>query len=120
YQQYVALIPDDIINQDVKDYKAYKTYYDFTTRKATPKKARKFKKVASPSRKLSPVLEEEPEEKPKQAKKPAKKSTTVPTTGVAIRDTPRESVPKKKTPAKVDRGKGMDLPSDAALLEVSQ
>ncbi|GJZ11854.1 hypothetical protein Tco_0546613 [Tanacetum coccineum] len=70
--------------------------------------------------KLSPVLVEEPAEKPKRARKPAKKSTTVPTIGVAIRDTPNESVPKKKTPSKVDRGKGMDLLSDAALLEVAQ
>ncbi|GJT38064.1 hypothetical protein Tco_0937929 [Tanacetum coccineum] len=100
--------------------KAYMTYYDFATGKATPNKARKFKKVALPSRNLSPVLEEEPAEKPKPAKKPAKKSTTVPTTGVAIRDTPSESVPKKKTPAKVDRGKGMDLLSDVALLEAAQ
>ncbi|GKE27216.1 hypothetical protein Tco_1442600, partial [Tanacetum coccineum] len=92
YQQYGALIPDDIINQDVKDSKAYKTYYDFATRKATPKKARKFRKVASPLRKLSPVLEEEPTEKSKRAKKPAKKSTTMPTISVAIRDTPSEYV----------------------------
>ncbi|GKG45993.1 hypothetical protein Tco_0498439, partial [Tanacetum coccineum] len=75
-------------------------YYDFATGKATPKKARKFRKVASPSRKLSPILEEEHTEKSKQAKKPAKKSTTMPTAGVAIRDTPRESVQKKKTRAK--------------------
>ncbi|GKC13115.1 hypothetical protein Tco_1009897 [Tanacetum coccineum] len=118
-QQYGALILDDMINQDVKDSKAYNTYYDFATGKATPKKEREFKKVASPSRKLSLVLEEEPAEKPKRAKKPAKKSATVPTTGVAIRDTPSESVPKKKTPAKVDRGKDMDLLSDVALLEVA-
>ncbi|GJV54788.1 hypothetical protein Tco_1455793, partial [Tanacetum coccineum] len=90
YQQYGALIPDDMINQDIKDSKAYKTYYDFATGKVPPKKERKYKKVASPSRKLSPVLEEEHAEKPKKAKKPAKKSTTVPTTGVAIRDTPSE------------------------------
>ncbi|GKE52524.1 hypothetical protein Tco_1487680, partial [Tanacetum coccineum] len=117
---YRALIPDDIINQDIKDSKAYKTYYDFATGKATPKKEIKYKKVDSPSRKMSPVLEEEPVEKPKRARKPAKKSTTMPTAGVAIRDTPRESVPKNKTPASVDRGKGMDLLSDAALLEVAQ
>ncbi|GJZ35334.1 hypothetical protein Tco_0581151, partial [Tanacetum coccineum] len=86
----------------------------------TPKKARKFKKVASPLRKLSFVLEEEPAVKPKRAKKPAKKSTTVPTAGVVIRDTPSEFVPKKKTPAKVVRGKGMDLLSDVALLGVAQ
>ncbi|GKA73288.1 hypothetical protein Tco_0779504 [Tanacetum coccineum] len=87
---------------------------------ATPKKARKIKKVASPSRKLSPVLEEEPTKKPKRAKEPAKKSLTMPTAGVAIRDTPHESMPKKKTPAKVNRGKGIDLLSDAALLEAAE
>ncbi|GJZ97561.1 hypothetical protein Tco_0670014 [Tanacetum coccineum] len=117
---YGALIPDDMINQDIKDSKAYKTYYDFATGKATPKKGRKYKKVASPSRKLSPVLEEEPVVKPKKAKKPAKKSTTVPTTGVVIKDTPGVSISKKKAPGKVDRGKGMDLLTDAALLEVAQ
>ncbi|GJV52057.1 hypothetical protein Tco_1447798 [Tanacetum coccineum] len=98
--QYGALILDDMINQDIKDSKAYMSYYDFATRKATPKKARK--------------------EKPKQAKNPAKKYTTVPTTGVTIRDTPSKSVSKKKTSAKVDRGKGMDLLSDVALLEAAQ
>nr|GEY11258.1 hypothetical protein [Tanacetum cinerariifolium] len=115
-----ALIPDEMINQDIKDSKAYKTYLDFAIGKATPKKARKFKKVASPSKKLSPVLEEEPAVKPKRAKKPAKKSTTVPTIDVVIRDTPSEFVPKKKTPAKVDRGKGMDLLFNVALLQAAQ
>ncbi|GKB55116.1 hypothetical protein Tco_0905869 [Tanacetum coccineum] len=119
YQQYGAPILDDMINQAIKDSKAYKTYYDFATGKATPKKARKYKKVALPSRILYPVLEEEPAKKPKRARKPAKKSTTIPTAGVVIRDTPRESVPKKKTPAKVDRGKGMDLLSDVTLLEAA-
>ncbi|GJT16353.1 hypothetical protein Tco_0875059 [Tanacetum coccineum] len=120
-RQYGALIPDDIINQDIKDSKAYKTYYDFAIGKATLKKARKYKKVASPSRKLSPVLEEEPAEKPKRDKKPAKKSTTVPTTGISIRDTPSESMPKKKTPAKINRGKSIDLLlSNVALLEAAQ
>ncbi|GKC79921.1 hypothetical protein Tco_1130695, partial [Tanacetum coccineum] len=60
--------------------------------RATPKKARKFKKVASPSKKLSFVFEEEPAEKPKRAKKPAKKSANVPIAGVVIRDTPGVSV----------------------------
>ncbi|GJU92615.1 hypothetical protein Tco_1317371 [Tanacetum coccineum] len=72
------------------------------------------------NRKLSPVLEEEPIVKPKQAKKLAKKATTVSTTCVVIKDTPSESVPKKKTPAKVVRGKGMYLLSDVALLEAAQ
>ncbi|GKF37650.1 hypothetical protein Tco_0114408, partial [Tanacetum coccineum] len=120
YQQYGALIPNEMINQDIKYSKAYKTYLDFATGKPTPKKARKFKKVASPLRKLSPVLEEEPIKKPKQAKKPATKSTTVPTTGVVIRDIPSEFMLKKKTPAKVDRGKGMDLLFNVALLKAAQ
>nr|GEZ22515.1 hypothetical protein [Tanacetum cinerariifolium] len=63
---------------------------------------------------------EEPIEKPKRAKKPAKKSTTVPTSCVVIRDTPSESVPKKKTPAKEVKGKCMDILSNVALLEVAQ
>ncbi|GKA84180.1 hypothetical protein Tco_0805775 [Tanacetum coccineum] len=109
-----------ICDDSLLDSKAYHTYYEFATGKATPKKARKYKKVASPSRKPSPVLEEEHAEKPKRARKPAKKSTTMPTAGVVIRDTPRESVPKKKTPAKVNRGKSMDLLFDAALLKVAQ
>ncbi|GJW63601.1 hypothetical protein Tco_0115485 [Tanacetum coccineum] len=119
YLMYGDLIPEGMINQDIKDSKDYKTYLDFATRKATPKKARKFKKVALPSNKLSLVLEEEPLEKPKQAKKPAKKSAIVPT-AVVIRDTPGVSMSKKKPPTKVDRGKGMDLLSEAALLEVVQ
>ncbi|GKC02291.1 hypothetical protein Tco_0993901 [Tanacetum coccineum] len=99
YQQYGALIPDEMINQDIKDSKAYKTYLDFATGKETLKKTRKFKKVALPLRKLSHVLEEEHVKKPKRAKKPAKKSTTVPTAGVVIRDTPTllEAAQLKKT-----------------------
>ncbi|GKA02404.1 putative ribonuclease H-like domain-containing protein, partial [Tanacetum coccineum] len=70
--------------------------------------------------KLSPVLEEEPKKKPKKAKKPAKKSTNVPSAGVVIIDTPGVYVSKKKAPAKVDSGKGMDILSYAALLEAAQ
>ncbi|GKB70894.1 hypothetical protein Tco_0932306, partial [Tanacetum coccineum] len=106
YQQYGALIPDDMINQDIKDSKAYKTYYDFATRKVPPRKARKYKKVTSPSRKLSPVKEAEPLKKAKRVKRSAKKSTTAPTAGVVIRDTPGVSVSKKKAPAKADRSNG--------------
>nr|GEY49785.1 hypothetical protein [Tanacetum cinerariifolium] len=119
YQKYGALIPKEMINQPIKDSKAYNIYLDFATGKATTKKARKFNKVASPSKKLSPVLEEGAK-KPKQAKKPVKKSTTVPTTSFVIKDTYGVSVSKKKAPTKVDRGKDMDLLSDVALLEATQ
>ncbi|GJQ99608.1 retrovirus-related pol polyprotein from transposon TNT 1-94 [Tanacetum coccineum] len=120
YQQYGALIPDDMINQDIKDSKAYKTYYDFATGKVPPRKARKYKKVASPSRKLSPIKEAEPVKKAKRVKRPAKKSTPASTADVIIRDTPGVSISKKKAPAKGDKGKGMELLSDAALLEAAQ
>nr|GEX35061.1 retrotransposon protein, putative, unclassified [Tanacetum cinerariifolium] len=96
YRKYGALIPKQMINQDIKDSKAYKNYLDFATGKATPKKIRKFKKVASPSKKLSLILEEEPAEKP------------------------NVFVSKKQAPTKVDRGKGMDLLSEATLLKDAQ
>ncbi|GJT49030.1 hypothetical protein Tco_0975187 [Tanacetum coccineum] len=57
YHQYGALIPDDMINQDIKYSQAYKTYYYFATGKVPPRKAKMYKKVASPPRKLSPVKE---------------------------------------------------------------
>nr|GFA46731.1 hypothetical protein [Tanacetum cinerariifolium] len=114
------LIPEGMINQDIKDSKAYKTYLDFATGKATPKKARKFKKVSSPSKKRSLILEEEHVEKTKRAKKPFKKSNIVPIAGVVIRDIFGLSMSKKKPPPKVDRGKGMDLLSEAALLKAAQ
>ncbi|GJY12029.1 hypothetical protein Tco_0381338 [Tanacetum coccineum] len=87
---------------------------------ATPKKARKFRKVASLLRKLSPILEEEHAVNSKRAKRPTKKSTIMPTTSVVIRDTPSEYVSKKKTPTKVDRSNGMDLLSNVALLKAAQ
>ncbi|GJY71887.1 hypothetical protein Tco_0475590 [Tanacetum coccineum] len=75
------------------------------------KKARKYKKVASPLRKLSPVKEAEPIKKGKRVKRLAKKSITAPTAGVAIRDTPGVSVSKKKAPAKADKSDGTDFES---------
>ncbi|GKD17261.1 hypothetical protein Tco_1206419 [Tanacetum coccineum] len=120
YQQYGAMIPDAMINQDIKDSTSYKTYYDFATGKVPPRKARKYKKVASPSRKLSHVKEAEPVKKAKRFKRPAKKSTTAPTAGVVIRDTPGVSVSKKKAPAKADRSKGIEILSDVALSEAAQ
>ncbi|GJW46427.1 hypothetical protein Tco_0078073 [Tanacetum coccineum] len=54
------------------------------------------------------------------APKTAKKPSTMQTAGVVIRDTPGVSMSKKKAPTKVDRGKGMDLLSNVALLEAAQ
>ncbi|GJW13643.1 hypothetical protein Tco_0017776 [Tanacetum coccineum] len=134
YQKYGALIPEEMINQAIKDSKAYKIYLAYATGAATPKKARKFKKPASPSKKQTLVLEDEPAKKPKRAKHPelakksahakeyvsSKKPSRKKSAGFVIRDTLGVSVSKKKAPAKVDRGKGMDLLSDVALLEAAQ
>ncbi|GJZ34177.1 hypothetical protein Tco_0579613 [Tanacetum coccineum] len=110
YLKYGALIPEQMINQTIKDSKEYKIYIAFATGKATPKKARKFKKIASPSKKQTLVLEEEPTKNPKRAKHPE------PTK----KDTPDVSVSKKKALATTDRSKGIDLLSGAALLEDAQ
>ncbi|GJZ20049.1 hypothetical protein Tco_0556639, partial [Tanacetum coccineum] len=81
-QKYGTLIPNGMINDDIKLSTTYKTYIDYTTRKVPPKKARKIKKPASLKLKIS--------------------------------------VSKKKAPAKTDRGKGIELFSDATLLEKAQ
>ncbi|GKC55767.1 hypothetical protein Tco_1083365, partial [Tanacetum coccineum] len=85
-----------------------------------PKKVRKFKKPASPKLTTIPASPKEPTNKSKKVKRPAKKSTNAPTAGFVIRDTPGVFVSKKKAPAKADRGKGIKLLSDAALLEDAQ
>nr|GEW52832.1 hypothetical protein [Tanacetum cinerariifolium] len=120
YQQYGALNLDDMINRDIKNSKAYKNYYDFATGKVPPRKARKYKKVAPPSRKLSPVKEVEPVKKTKRVIRPAKKSTTALIAGVVIIDTPGVFVSKKKAPAKANRSKGIEILFDVALSEATQ
>nr|GEW07016.1 hypothetical protein [Tanacetum cinerariifolium] len=120
YHKYGELIPDGMINQDNKDSKAYKTYLDYATGNVPPKKARKFKKPASPKLKSVPSSPKEPTQKGKRVKRAAKKATTASTTDVVIKDTPGKSVSRKKAPAKTDRGKGIELLSDVALLEDAQ
>ncbi|GJR56927.1 hypothetical protein Tco_1499089 [Tanacetum coccineum] len=70
---------------------AYKTYLAFATGVAAPMKARKFKKLASPSKSKSLVDIEEPAEKP--GKKPA---TRIQSAGVQIRDTLGKSIDTSK------------------------
>nr|GEV87163.1 Gag-Pol polyprotein [Tanacetum cinerariifolium] len=105
---------------DIKVSKAYNTYYDVATGKVSPNKVRKFKKHASPKLTIVPALPKESIKKSKRVKRSSKKSTTVPTVGVVIRDTPGVSVSKKKALAKADRGKGIELLSDATLLKDAQ
>nr|GEY19073.1 hypothetical protein [Tanacetum cinerariifolium] len=115
YQVYEALIPVGMTNRNMLKSTAYKTYLAFATRAATPKKARKFKKPASPSKKKALVVVEEPTKKP--VKKPAAKRQSA---GVQIRDTPSVSVSKKKAPAKTERSKRIELLSEVAILKEAQ
>ncbi|GKF49217.1 hypothetical protein Tco_0142468, partial [Tanacetum coccineum] len=87
-QKYGALIPDGMINDDIKLSTAYKTYLDYAIGKVHPKKARK------------PLLPS--------------------STGIVIRDTLDKLISKKIAPTKTDRGKGIELLSDAVLLEDAQ
>ncbi|GKD62102.1 hypothetical protein Tco_1299611 [Tanacetum coccineum] len=86
YQVYGALLSEGMSNQQMRDSPAYKTYLAFAIGAATPKKARKFKKPASPSKKKTLVAVEEP----------------------------------KKTPAKTERSKRIELLSEATSLEEAQ
>ncbi|GJZ42727.1 hypothetical protein Tco_0589982 [Tanacetum coccineum] len=67
FQVYGALLPEVMTNQKMRNSRAYNTYLAYATRAATPKKARKFKKPTSPSKKRTLVTLEE--EKPEPAKK---------------------------------------------------
>ncbi|GJT94620.1 hypothetical protein Tco_1090138 [Tanacetum coccineum] len=100
-----------MMNQKLQNSNSYKTYLAFATGAATPKKARKWKKPDSPSKKQTLVITEEP------AKKPAARSQP---TGVQIRDDPGVSVSNKKTPARAERNKGIVLMYEATLLEETQ
>nr|GEV72066.1 hypothetical protein [Tanacetum cinerariifolium] len=93
-QNYGALIPDDMINQNVKDSKTYKTYYNFATGKVEPNKVRKFKKPASPRLKTIPSSPKEHTQKGKHVKRSTKKTSTTSTAGVVIKDTSDVSIKK--------------------------
>ncbi|GJX33136.1 hypothetical protein Tco_0242991 [Tanacetum coccineum] len=113
-QIYGAILPE------MKETKAYKTYFGFATGATPPKKARKFKKPASPKLTTVPASTEEPTGKSKRVKRPAKKSTKAPVRGVVIRENPEITLSKKKEKVDVTRGKGIELLSQVALNEDAQ
>ncbi|GKC51948.1 hypothetical protein Tco_1074693 [Tanacetum coccineum] len=115
YQVCGALLLEGATNQQMRDSLAYKTYLAFATGVASPKKARKFKKPASPSKKNALVAIEEPAGK--SVKKPTAKRQSA---SVKIRDTPGVSVSKNKAPTKAERSKGIELLSKATSLEEAQ
>ncbi|GKD30771.1 hypothetical protein Tco_1241549 [Tanacetum coccineum] len=98
HQLYGALIPKEMLNEDILISTAYKTYYAYASGAKDLKKARKFKKPASPKLKIVPVSPKEPTKKPGKFKKDetsTKKTATKP------------KPTKKKAPVKADRGKGL-------------
>ncbi|GJR80604.1 hypothetical protein Tco_0151389 [Tanacetum coccineum] len=117
---YGARLPESMTSPEMRETKAYKTYLGYATGVTPPKKARKFKKPASP--KLTTVLDspKEPSRKSKRVKRPAKKSTNAPTVGVVIRDTHVMSLSKKKEKMNVEKRKGIKLLSEVALTEETQ
>ncbi|GKA52428.1 retrovirus-related pol polyprotein from transposon TNT 1-94 [Tanacetum coccineum] len=119
-QIYGAILPESLTSPKMKETKAYKTYLGFATRATPPKKARKFKKSASPKLTTVLVSTKEPTGKSKRVKKPTKKSTQAPARGFVIRETPEVRVSKKKEKVDVARGKGIELLSDVAIKEDAQ
>ncbi|GKG05634.1 hypothetical protein Tco_0325720, partial [Tanacetum coccineum] len=107
-------------NKKMRNSCVYNTYLAYATRAATPKKARKFKKHASPSKKrtLVTVEDEEPEPAKKvvSSQKPSRKQPT----RVVFRDTSGVIASKKKTLTTTDKSKGIDLLSDVVVLEAAQ
>ncbi|GJR80329.1 hypothetical protein Tco_0151114 [Tanacetum coccineum] len=116
-QIYGVVLPESLTSPEMKETKAYKTYLGFTTGATPPKKARKFKKPASPQLSIVPVSPEEPTRKSKSVKRPAKNSTKAPARGVVIRETPKMPLSKKKEKMTVEKRKGIDLLSEVALTD---
>ncbi|GJU76126.1 hypothetical protein Tco_1273196 [Tanacetum coccineum] len=119
-QIYRARLPESMTSPEMRETKAYKTYLGYATGVTPLKKARKFKKLASPKLTTVLVSPEEPTRKSKRVKRPAKKSTNAPTASVIIRDTHMMSLSKKKEKMTVEKHKGIDLLSEVALTEEAQ
>ncbi|GKD73922.1 hypothetical protein Tco_1332204, partial [Tanacetum coccineum] len=96
HQVYGAAILKEMINEYILNSTAYKTYYAYASGAKEPKKARKFKKPASPKLKTVPVSPKEPTKKPVKKTVPAKKSFKSPA-GVIIKDTPEAAQLKEAT-----------------------
>ncbi|GJR73455.1 hypothetical protein Tco_0085820 [Tanacetum coccineum] len=84
-QIYGAILLESLTSPEMKETKAYKTYFIFATRATPPKKARKFKKPTSPKLTIVLISTEEPTRNSKRVKRPTEKSTRAPTRGVVIR-----------------------------------
>ncbi|GJX87529.1 hypothetical protein Tco_0339543 [Tanacetum coccineum] len=118
FQVYGALLPEVMTNQKMQNSRAYKTYLAYATGAATPKKARKFKKPASPSKKRTLVTIEEEEPEPAKKVVPPKKPSRKQSTGVQIRDTsggPSEGADFKSVVPGEPKGKSIDTSEGTGL-----
>nr|GEU87050.1 hypothetical protein [Tanacetum cinerariifolium] len=120
-QLYEARLPKYMKSPEMRETKAYKTYLGYATRAIPPKIARKFKQASQTKKDINLNLVPVDEE-PKSAKKKVsvKKTTRKESLGVVLRDTPVESLSKKKEKVTVDKGKGIELLSEVALTEKAQ
>ncbi|GJU07488.1 hypothetical protein Tco_1123918 [Tanacetum coccineum] len=69
-QDKIARLPKSMTSPEMWETKAYKTYLGYATGVTPPKKARKFKKPASPKLFIVPTSPEEPIRKSKRVKRP--------------------------------------------------
>ncbi|GKA18081.1 hypothetical protein Tco_0697918 [Tanacetum coccineum] len=120
-QVYGALIFEVMTTPKIRESPAYQTYFAFATGEATLNPKRIYKKTSSPIIKTRTTYPNETPSKKKTAhvmkyfssKKPSRKKST----GVQIRDTLGVSESKKKAPITNEKSKGIELLSEAALLE---
>ncbi|GKC83907.1 hypothetical protein Tco_1139624, partial [Tanacetum coccineum] len=92
-QIYGAILLESLTSPEMKETKAYKTYF---------------------------VSTEEPTGKSKRVKRPVNKSTKAPARGVFIIETPKRPLSKKKEKVDVTQGKRIELLSQVALNEDAQ
>ncbi|GJV75172.1 hypothetical protein Tco_1506756 [Tanacetum coccineum] len=110
-QIYEAVLPECLTSPEMKESKAYKTYLGHATGVVPPKIPRKFKKASSTKKDSDLVpIDEEPVTKGKQVKRSVKNSSTNPTTGIVIRESPVETKSKGKEKEKVDVACGAKKP----------
>ncbi|GJT08921.1 hypothetical protein Tco_0843383, partial [Tanacetum coccineum] len=111
HQVYGAMITKEMLNEDILNSTAYQTYYAYASGAKEPKKARKFKKPASPKLKIVLVSPKEPTKNPAKGKKDVSQTR---------KPASKPKPTKKKTPVKADRGKGLNVLSAVALSETAQ
>ncbi|GJU99162.1 hypothetical protein Tco_1328433 [Tanacetum coccineum] len=110
-QVYGALIPKEMINEDILNSTAYQTYFAYASGVKDLMKARKFKKHASPKLKIVLVSPKEPTKKPAKGKKDVSQ-TRKPTT--------KPKLTKNNASVKADRGNGLNVLSTVALSKTVQ